>query len=144
MCLFIFLFFFCADIKECAMAVNANMLQLVSRGAVAKSEVLDLNSVMDVLRQYLAHSRVDTKVAALKWIHHLFTEVGTADMEQHSAAIFPVLLSTLFDTSDDVVLQGLVVLAEIVNSSTISKGSNNTKKKSQLSYFHIILLFPYL
>lgn len=35
---------------------------------------LDLDSVMEVLRQYLADSSVETKVAALKWIHHLFIE----------------------------------------------------------------------
>lgn len=111
------------DIKECAMAVNANMLQLVSRGCSGgNADTLDLDSVMAVLRQYLADSRVDTKVAALKWIYHLFTEVETADMGQHASAIFPVLLSTLFDASDEVVLQGLVVLAEIVNSSALSKG----------------------
>lgn len=36
---------------------------------------LNLDSVMDVLRQYLSNSSVHTKVAALKWIHHLFTEI---------------------------------------------------------------------
>lgn len=52
------------------------MLELVS----SKSDMsqifkhLDLDSIMEVLRQYLAHSSVDTKVAVLKWIHHLFTE----------------------------------------------------------------------
>lgn len=35
---------------------------------------LDLDSVMKVLQQYLATGSVDTKVAALKWIHHLFTQ----------------------------------------------------------------------
>lgn len=29
---------------------------------------------MEVLRQYLKNSSVETKVAVLKWIHHLFTE----------------------------------------------------------------------
>lgn len=38
---------------------------------------LNLESVLKVLRQYLdlAQSSVETKVAALNWIHHLFTEV---------------------------------------------------------------------
>lgn len=64
------------DIKETAQAVNKTMLELVS----SKSDMsqifkhLDLDSIMEVLRQYLAHSSVDTKVAVLKWIHHLFTE----------------------------------------------------------------------
>lgn len=69
-------FFLLLDIKETAQAVNKTMLDLVS----SKSDMsqvfkhLDLDSIMEVLRQYLAHSSVDTKVAVLKWIHHLFTE----------------------------------------------------------------------
>lgn len=55
------------------------MLELVSsKEEKAKVlEHLDLVSVMKVLRQYLdlAHSSVDTKVAVLNWIHHLFTQV---------------------------------------------------------------------
>lgn len=67
---------FTVDIKETAQAVNKTMLELVS----SKSDMsqifkhLDLDSIMEVLRQYLAHSSVETKVAVLKWIHHLFTE----------------------------------------------------------------------
>lgn len=52
------------------------MLELVSSKEDKTSifTQLHLDSVMEVLRQYLAHSSVDTKVASLKWIHHLFTE----------------------------------------------------------------------
>lgn len=38
-------------------------------------------------------------------------------MSPHAAGLFTVLLSVLSDDSDEVVLQGLVVLAEIVNST---------------------------
>lgn len=64
------------EIKDCATAVNISMLELVSAGD-KKQDVfahLDLESVMEVLRQYLVDSSVETKVAALKWIHHLFIE----------------------------------------------------------------------
>lgn len=100
------------------------MLELVSSKA-DKSQVfnnLDLESVMEVLRQYLSQSSVETKVAVLKWIHHLFTEAKD-EMALYATSLFPVLLSILFDNSDEVVLQGLIVLAEIVNS-THTKGSH--------------------
>lgn len=42
-------------------------------------------------------------------------------MSDHATSLFPVLLGILSDNSDEVVLQGLVVLAEIVNP-THSKG----------------------
>lgn len=38
-------------------------------------------------------------------------------MSSHASSLFPVLLGVLSDKSDEVVLQGLVVLAEIVNST---------------------------
>lgn len=67
------------DVKNCAQNVNKNMLELVS-SKEDKANVLkylNLESVLKVLRQYLdlAQSSVETKVAALNWIHHLFTEV---------------------------------------------------------------------
>lgn len=64
------------DMRECAQAVNRNMFELVS-DKDTKSKVfqnLDLNKLMKVLRQYLEHSPVDTKVAVLKWFNHLFNE----------------------------------------------------------------------
>lgn len=66
-------------IKECAQAVNKSLLELVSSKEDKSKNLknLDLDSVMKVLRQYLANSSVHTKVAVLKWIHHLFTQVET-------------------------------------------------------------------
>lgn len=47
-------------------------------------------------------------------------------MSLHASSLFPVLLSILSDDSDEVVLQGLVVLAEIVNT-THAKGITVTR-----------------
>lgn len=105
-------------IKECSVAVNKNLMELVSQKD-KKSEylkTLDLNSVMEVLREFLNNSSVHTKVASLKWIHHLFTEVES-EMSTHATSLFPVLLHVLSDNSDEVVLHGLAVLAEIVKSA---------------------------
>lgn len=38
-------------------------------------------------------------------------------MSAHTSGLFPVLLGILSDNSDEVVLQGLIVLAEIVNTT---------------------------
>lgn len=107
-----------ADIRDCATAVNGNLLDLVS--AKDKREHvfahLDLDSVMEVLRQYLSDSSVETKVAALKWIHHLFIEARD-EMSSHADVLFTALLSMLSDSSDEVVMQVLAVLAEIISSN---------------------------
>lgn len=36
---------------------------------------IDLQSVVDVLIQYLMHNSIQTKVAVLKWIHDLYTKL---------------------------------------------------------------------
>lgn len=52
-----------------------NLFELTSSRDAFK--YLELDSIMKVLQEYLIHSAansVDTKVAVLKWIHHLFTQ----------------------------------------------------------------------
>uniref|UniRef100_A0A6B2EIP5 Protein VAC14 homolog n=1 Tax=Phlebotomus kandelakii TaxID=1109342 RepID=A0A6B2EIP5_9DIPT len=124
------------QIKESAQLVNKDLLDLVSSKEDKMNNLknLDLDSVMEVLRQYLGHSSVHTKVAVLKWIHHLFTEIHE-EMSIHSVSLFPVLLGVLSDSSDDVVLQGLVVLAEIINSN-----SADNLKQTQYRKFLVSLL----
>lgn len=109
--------------------VNKKLFELVSSSDNAKD--LDLNSVMEVLRQYLAHSSVNTKVAVLRWIHHLFTEIHD-EMADHAVVLFPVLLSVLSDGADEVVLQGLEVLAEIVKASDRDLETKNMQYRKLL------------
>lgn len=88
---------------------------------------LDLESVMEVLKMYCVHDSVHTKVNALRWIHHLFTEAQN-EISDHAGNLFPVLLNILNDSSDEVVLEGLTVIADIVKSSK-DKGSDFNKVK---------------
>ncbi|CRL04170.1 CLUMA_CG017278, isoform A [Clunio marinus] len=115
------------NIKENAMIVNNIMLDLVSsnenRSALSS---LDLESVMEVLKMYLVQSSA-TKVNALRWIHHLFSEVPD-EMSQHANNLFPVLLNILNDTSDEVVLEGLIVIADIVKSAKDNDSDFNKTK----------------
>lgn len=105
------------SIKECAVSVNNSMMLLVSTKELKTETVakIDLRSIMDVLSQYLTHNSMHTKIAVLKWIHHLFTNFPN-EMSVHASNLNTNLLSTLADNSDEVVLQSLSVLAEIVNS----------------------------
>lgn len=43
-------------------------------------------------------------------------------MSGHAITLYPVLFETLSNNSDEVVIQGLTVLAEIVNCTNKSKG----------------------
>lgn len=66
----------CKDIRKTAQAVNNNIFELISSKEEKEKafQYLDLDSVMKVLQQYLIQGSVDTKVAVLQWIHHLFTQ----------------------------------------------------------------------
>lgn len=75
---------------------------------------IDLNSVVDVLTRNLQNTAVPTKVAVLRWIYHLHLKMGN-QMFRFVDETFPVLLKTLSDPSDEVVLLSLEVLAEIVS-----------------------------
>ena len=81
----------------------------------AEENKLDLPSVMEVLTKQLQRGTVPSKVASLRWIYHLFIQIPVK-MFQYIDDIFPVLLRTLSDTSDEVVILDLEVLAEISSS----------------------------
>ena len=70
---------------------------------------------MEVLTKQLQRGTVPSKVASLRWIYHLFIQIPVK-MFQYIDDIFPVLLKTLSDTSDEVVILDLEVLAEISSS----------------------------
>ena len=91
---------------------------------------LDFESVMEVLKMYLVHSSVATKVHTLSWIHHLFAEAEVEMAEQAGKEdLLPVLLNILNDSSDEVVLEGLTVIADIVKSTKRQKGAEFDKEK---------------
>ncbi|XP_014085882.1 protein VAC14 homolog isoform X1 [Bactrocera oleae] len=106
------------NIKECAVSVNNSIMSLVSSKEHKSKNIekIDLRSVMEVLSQYLTHNSVHTKIAVLKWIHHLFTHFPN-EMSPHASSLGANLLGILSDNSDEVVLQCLSVLAKILNST---------------------------
>jgi vacuole morphology and inheritance protein 14 len=107
------------------------MLTLVSNTENQNSLVnLDFESIMEVLKMYLVHSSVNTKVHTLSWIHHLFSEAEFKMSEQAGKEnLLPVLLNILNDSSDEVVLEGLTVIADIVKSTKSKSGAEFDEKK---------------
>ena len=101
---------------------------------------LDLPSVIEVLTKQLQRGTVPSKVASLKWIYHLFIQIPV-QMFQHIDTIFPVLLKTLSDTSDEVVILDLEVLAEISSSKTGRKNSTDTSPHFKQFMLSLLKLF---
>lgn len=112
-------------IRELSSQVNVNLMKLVKKIEKQRSVVtssifkqdlsihqLELESLVEVLSQQLQRGRVETKLASLRWVYHLF-KICQQRMVKFVDDIFPVLLKTLSDTSDEVVILNLQVLAEI-------------------------------
>ncbi|XP_071649427.1 protein VAC14 homolog [Temnothorax longispinosus] len=145
------------SIKETATQVNANLMKLIivksteitnkdqekvhptkEKDDVTQdhslAENLDLASVVEVLTKHLLYLSVQTKVAVLKWIHHLFINIPQK-MFNHIEDLFPILMKSLSDTSDEVVQQTLVVMAEIISSKSPEAVAADPNAKMQNKYF---------
>ena len=97
------------EIRLVAERTNDNLLELV-QGTKASFE---LKSLLDTLsKELLTKDDVRTKMASLRWINMLL-EKCKSDMTEFIPSLLPVLLRTLSDPSDKVVLLNLQVLSRI-------------------------------
>uniref|UniRef100_A0A674JWZ0 Protein VAC14 homolog n=1 Tax=Terrapene triunguis TaxID=2587831 RepID=A0A674JWZ0_9SAUR len=78
---------------------------------------LNLDGIVQVLDCHLHDSATGmmTRIAVLKWLYHLYIKTPRK-MFRHTDSLFPILLRTLSDESDEVILKDLEVLAEIASS----------------------------
>nr|XP_036881102.1 protein VAC14 homolog [Manis javanica] len=78
---------------------------------------LHLDGIVQVLNCHLSDMAIGmmTRIAVLKWLYHLYIKTPRK-MFRHTDSLFPILLQTLSDESDEVVLKDLEVLAEIASS----------------------------
>ncbi|XP_068192438.1 protein VAC14 homolog [Antennarius striatus] len=98
---------------------------------------LDLDGIVQVLDRHLHDSSTGmmTRIAVLKWVYHLYIKTPRK-MFRHTDSLFPMLLKTLSDESDEVILKDLEVLAEIASSpagqSDQSDSCDNSDGKLEL------------
>uniref|UniRef100_A0A2K6RIM0 Protein VAC14 homolog n=1 Tax=Rhinopithecus roxellana TaxID=61622 RepID=A0A2K6RIM0_RHIRO len=81
------------------------------------SVTLHLDGIVQVLNCHLSDTAIGmmTRIAVLKWLYHLYIKTPRK-MFRHTDSLFPILLQTLSDESDEVILKDLEVLAEIASS----------------------------
>ncbi|XP_006816625.1 protein VAC14 homolog [Saccoglossus kowalevskii] len=116
------------NVKEVAKTVNQTLMRLITPDDDKDTEdststshhqvyvKLELAPMVDVLTRHLLHTSMQTRMAVLKWIYHLHIKTPNK-IFNHVEELFPVLLKTLSDTSDEVVLLDIEVLAEIASST---------------------------
>ncbi|KAJ7426382.1 Protein VAC14 like protein [Willisornis vidua] len=78
---------------------------------------LNLDGIVQVLDCHLHDTSTGmmTRIAVLKWLYHLYIKTPRK-MFRHTDSLFPILLRTLSDESDEVILKDLELLAEIASS----------------------------
>lgn len=99
-------------------SIGLSNISFFTPASADRSQVsLDLDSIVQVLDRHLHDSSTGmmTRIAVLKWVYHLYIKTPRK-MFRHTDSLFPMLLKTLSDESDEVILKDLEVLAEIASS----------------------------
>lgn len=103
----------------------------------SSNDSLDLTSVLEVLVRELKlgdNTSTLSKMASLRWILHLHAKVPHKIVTHLENELFPVLLKTLSDKSDEVVLLDLRVLAQIFTPPA-SVGSDSRTSVNDSSFY---------
>ena len=118
------------EIRLVAERTNDNLLKLVKNTHVnfALKELLDT-----LTKELLNKDDVPTKMAALRWINMLM-EKRKKDMNNFIEDLLPVLLRTLSDRSDAVVLLNLQVLSRISLAQGGDKGTAASGETEEIQF----------
>ncbi|KAG1939112.1 protein VAC14 [Pimephales promelas] len=106
------------SLNESQESVGLSNISFFTPASSDRSAVnLDLDGIVQVLDRHLHDSSTGmmTRIAVLKWLYHLYIKTPRK-MFKHTDSLFPMLLKTLSDESDEVILKDLEVLAEIASS----------------------------
>ncbi|KAH9509518.1 PtdIns(3,5)P(2) sythesis regulation factor [Bulinus truncatus] len=93
---------------------GADKTSLKNNSAIIQLEIL---SVIKVLQRLLTHETIQARVASLKWFNLLLVKTPNKTF-RYIDDFFGLLMTTLADPSDDVVLLDLEVLSEISSNPT--------------------------
>ncbi|VDM58935.1 unnamed protein product [Angiostrongylus costaricensis] len=108
-------------VSRLAKSINECLLQLFCNAVLLCSTSHGTNfclfPLLEVLLKFVVHEKRDTRLAVLNWIRHLNATVPS-QLFLHMGSIFPVLLQTLSDTSDEVLLLDLHLLSDICQSNS--------------------------
>jgi vacuole morphology and inheritance protein 14 len=120
------------EIRVVAERTNDDLLTLVKNTEGS----FQLKPLLDTLISELLHKEdVPTKMAALGWVNMLM-EKKKANMNEHIEELLPVLLRTLSDPSDAVVLLNLQVLSRI---SLAQRNGKQGAEQTEEAQFQLVL-----
>ncbi|VDK31715.1 unnamed protein product, partial [Gongylonema pulchrum] len=91
-----------------AKEINVRLMEMLS----SRDTDIEYDAVIKVLLKHIKHENRDTRMAVLNWISQMH-RTAAAKLFTYMDRIFPLLLSLLSDTCDDVLLLDLQLLSEI-------------------------------
>ncbi|VDK77087.1 unnamed protein product [Litomosoides sigmodontis] len=97
-----------------AKEINMHLMDLLSENAD-----IEYDAVIKVLLKHIKHEFRDTRIAVLNWISRLHI-TAPAKLFSYMDRVFPLLLSLLSDTCDDVLLLDLQLLSDICEGKNTS------------------------
>uniref|UniRef100_A0A8C3VPK6 Uncharacterized protein n=1 Tax=Catagonus wagneri TaxID=51154 RepID=A0A8C3VPK6_9CETA len=103
--------------SSCDSSFSSSIGVFSPAGSERAPVTLHLDGIVQVLNCHLSDMAIGmmTRIAVLKWLYHLYIKTPRK-MFRHTDSLFPILLQTLSDESDEVILKDLEVLAEIASS----------------------------
>ncbi|VDN83939.1 unnamed protein product [Brugia pahangi] len=103
-----------SQLKGFAKEINTHLMELLSENAD-----IEYDAVIKVLLKHIKHEFRDTRMAVLNWISRMHV-TAPAKLFSYMDRVFPVLLSLLSDTCDDVLLLDLQLLSDICEGKNTS------------------------
>lgn len=114
-----------------------------SENPSSNTAAFDLSSIVEVLARELNktdHNSTPTRLAVLRWIYHLHTKVPQKIGPHLEDALFPVLVKTLLDSSEEVAVLDLEVLAQVFTSTQTDASDSQLTTSSYFNKFMKALL----
>lgn len=96
------------SVEDLAKGANKRLLELVMQ----TTESVDVRSFLGAVQSQLLNQRVPTRLASLRWVLTLYLR-SSSELLVYMDDLFPALLKTLSDLSEEVVRLDLQVLAKL-------------------------------
>ncbi|EFA83986.1 hypothetical protein PPL_03059 [Heterostelium album PN500] len=98
--------------------IATNSMTLLHKLVMQTNQTIPIKEFLHITTHHLSSNAVQSRLSSLKWILMLHKKLPT-DISPYLADLFPILLTTLSDPSDEVVTLDLEVIAKISSDNTV-------------------------
>ncbi|KAF2071122.1 hypothetical protein CYY_007551 [Polysphondylium violaceum] len=103
------------EIEQMASLCNVNLHKLI----LETNQTFPVGEFLQITTQHLTSISVQSRLSSLYWILSLYNKLANSGISSYLGDLFPPLLKTLSDSSDEVVKLDLEVISKISNDSLL-------------------------